>query len=315
MEKKPELLWIARYDYKPGWILTPHFHDYYQLIYIIDGIGKANVYDEDITLGPSSMLFIAPGVTHGLLPDGDSGLQTLDTKFRLDHSSDLADSLDCLPFHIEDNNQFIQKRLEYIRKEGMDGLPFFRTMCNSIMHQILILLCRHQDKTISMIPSDSCDTNHVQDSIVLKAIEWIREHYQEDIDVSEVGESLGYSTEYVCRKFKQHLNYTPHQYLTRVRIEKAKELLKQLDPPIKEISYMVGFKSIHHFSRIFKEYSGQPPGAWRNRECSAIWKNITIDPEFINKDITVTTHGAPPGFEALASDELRNALVSSITID
>ncbi|MCF7933429.1 MAG: AraC family transcriptional regulator [Spirochaetia bacterium] len=296
MEKKPELLWIARYDYEPGWILTPHSHDYYQLIYIIDGIGRATIYDEEIIIGQNSILFIAPGVTHGLLGVGESSLQTLDTKFRLDQKSYLADSLDCLPFHIEDTNRCVQKRLDSIRKEGMKKLPFYRTMCDSSMLQILILLCRYQDRSISVISSDSTDNEHIQDPVVLKAVEWMKAHYQENIDITEVGESLGYSAEYLCRKFKQHTNYTPHQYLMRVRIAKAKELLKQPDPPIKEISHMVGFKSIHHFSRIFKEYSGQPPGTWRNKECMAIWKNVTIDPEFVNKDITVTVDGIPPGF-------------------
>jgi AraC-like DNA-binding protein len=78
-----------------------------------------------------------------------------------------------------------------------------------------------------------------------------------------------------------------------VRIERAKELLRGSDLPIKEICWECGFKSIHHFSRAFKDDQGVPPAAWREREREGVWQNVVITPGFVNRDITLTEDRTP----------------------
>lgn len=67
----------------------------------------------------------------------------------------------------------------------------------------------------------------------------------------------------LCREFAKYYEYTPMQYLNKIRIDKAKELLLNTDDKIVEISQMVGFENTNHFIRLFKEKTGVTPLTYR----------------------------------------------------
>jgi transcriptional regulator GlxA family with amidase domain len=63
--------------------------------------------------------------------------------------------------------------------------------------------------------------------------------------------------------FKEYTGISPHQYHLDLKIMRAKELILTTDKNIKEISYELGFQSIHYFSRLFKKKAGQNPSELR----------------------------------------------------
>ena len=67
------------------------------------------------------------------------------------------------------------------------------------------------------------------------------------------------------RLFRRVYKQTPHQYLIRQRIAKAKELLRTTDLPITEICMAVGFESLGSFSTLFRKVAGISPSAYRDR--------------------------------------------------
>ncbi len=67
----------------------------------------------------------------------------------------------------------------------------------------------------------------------------------------------------LCREFAKYYEYTPIQYLNKIRIAKAKELLLNTDEKIVAISQMVGFENTNHFIRLFKEKTGVTPLTYR----------------------------------------------------
>jgi AraC-like DNA-binding protein len=73
------------------------------------------------------------------------------------------------------------------------------------------------------------------------------------------------STFYFCKLFKKAtgLNFT--EYVSRVRLEKAKNLLLNPNARVSEIAYSVGFQSLTHFNRVFRKFEGQSPTAYRDR--------------------------------------------------
>jgi AraC-like DNA-binding protein len=68
---------------------------------------------------------------------------------------------------------------------------------------------------------------------------------------------------YLCKKFKEvtGLNFT--DYVSRVRVEKARQLLSDPNQRVSEIAYQTGFQSLSHFNRCFKRITGQSPAACR----------------------------------------------------
>ena len=92
-----------------------------------------------------------------------------------------------------------------------------------------------------------------------KAINYIREHYKDDISIGDVAEEACIGERYLRKIFSQHLNLSPVDYLNQIRINKAIELLRITELSVKEVCFECGFRSPQYFSRIFKQLVGVSP--------------------------------------------------------
>lgn len=92
---------------------------------------------------------------------------------------------------------------------------------------------------------------------VYAAIEWIRDHFAEEITLPSLAVQAGVSPEHLLRLFKQHEGATPIHYLWRYRINRAVELLAHTGITITEVAERCGFKTSHHFARMVKQTTGR----------------------------------------------------------
>ncbi|MDI6601015.1 MAG: helix-turn-helix domain-containing protein [Thermoanaerobacteraceae bacterium] len=95
--------------------------------------------------------------------------------------------------------------------------------------------------------------------LIDEAIEYIRQNYSEDITLEDISSYIGFSPYYFSHVFKACTGLNFIDYLTRIRIENAKKLLKQENLKISAIAKMVGYKDPNYFSRVFKNVVGIPP--------------------------------------------------------
>jgi AraC-like DNA-binding protein len=104
---------------------------------------------------------------------------------------------------------------------------------------------------------------HAEPPVITRAKEFIRDHQGEDLSLGQVARAVNTSRYYFCKLFKRvtGLNFT--DYLSRVRIERAKNLLLNPSLRISEIGFEVGFQSLTHFNRVFKRIIGQSPTQYR----------------------------------------------------
>lgn len=105
---------------------------------------------------------------------------------------------------------------------------------------------------------------HAEPPNITRAKQYIHEHQANDLSLGEVAKAVNTSTFYFCKMFKKAtgLNFT--DYLSRVRIEKAKNLLINPNLRVSEIAYEVGFQSLTHFNRVFRKMVGQSPTEYRD---------------------------------------------------
>ncbi|GAB4241240.1 MAG: hypothetical protein OHK005_04080 [Candidatus Methylacidiphilales bacterium] len=98
---------------------------------------------------------------------------------------------------------------------------------------------------------------------VAKARVFIDAHQDEDLSLDQVAAYVHTSTYYFCKLFKKATGLTFTEYLTRVRIEKARALLANRQKRISEIAFEVGFQSLSQFNRAFLRICGQSPSQYR----------------------------------------------------
>lgn len=93
---------------------------------------------------------------------------------------------------------------------------------------------------------------------VVDAKVFIDGHYSEKIDLDQISDRSSFSKYHFLRLFKNAFGLTPHQYLTEVRIEAAKKMLRE-DIAVNDVCFQVGFESIPSFINLFKKREGITP--------------------------------------------------------
>lgn len=91
------------------------------------------------------------------------------------------------------------------------------------------------------------------------ALTYLREHYAEDVGLNEVAQLLDVTPIYLSHLFKKEVGMTFSAYVTKLRIDRAKELLRRGDKKIYEISEMVGYQTVQYFSKVFKRETNKTP--------------------------------------------------------
>ena len=101
-------------------------------------------------------------------------------------------------------------------------------------------------------------------SLVAGIKKYILEHYQEEMLLTCVASHMHYSPNYLGALFKKETGITIHDYWHSVRMDHAKQLLKQTSLYIFEIAEQVGYSDQYYFSALFKKYTGVSPKHFRS---------------------------------------------------
>ena len=106
-----------------------------------------------------------------------------------------------------------------------------------------------------------------QNNFIIKRVTgYIDAHYMDALSIESLADAVYLTPTYLCVLFKKHTGKTVNSYLTEVRLEKAKELLRQDNLHLQDICYKVGYLSPSYFSRLFRKYYGQTPSEYRESQ-------------------------------------------------
>ena len=98
-----------------------------------------------------------------------------------------------------------------------------------------------------------------------RAKEMLRNKIDGSISITEIADACGLSRSYFIHAFRETTGYTPHQWLIAQRLAHARALLTDSDMPLADVAAACGFADQSHFTRVFSQHSGAPPGIWRRR--------------------------------------------------
>jgi AraC-like DNA-binding protein len=108
-------------------------------------------------------------------------------------------------------------------------------------------------------------SRNAEPATITRARQFIQDHQTDDLSLAEVARAVNTSTFYFCKLFKKAtgLNFT--EYISQLRIEKAKNLLLNPNLRVSEIAYETGFQTLTHFNRVFKHLANQSPSSYRKQ--------------------------------------------------
>lgn len=232
----------------------------YQVIYIAKGEGLFESHSCELQpVKAGNILLLFPGEWHRFKPMEQTGWD----EFWVGIKGHIMDNLVQQKFFTVENAlvdvglhesiiQLLGTIIEDTREEKTGYQPLVAGM---VMH---LLGAIH-----SFTKNRSYAAEDATASIIEKARILLRTNVVENISMEKVAEQLNVSYAWFRKAFKAYTGIAPHQYLTQLRIEKAKGYLDDHKLSIKEIAFKLNFESIFYFSRLFKEKVGVSPEMYR----------------------------------------------------
>ena len=124
------------------------------------------------------------------------------------------------------------------------------------VHALVDALARAADRV-------SCNVRLSTRREILTAVDYIEDHLSDELTIRQVSEIAGYHPAYFSSLFKQEMGMSYSDFLTRLRIQRAKELLKQSGITMQAVADACGFSDLSYFSYKFKREVGVAPSQWR----------------------------------------------------
>jgi LacI family transcriptional regulator len=118
---------------------------------------------------------------------------------------------------------------------------------------------------LGIVPRQSTDILAVEDPIVAKAIQFIRAHACDGIQVTNVLQHVAMSRRMLETRFTEATGKTPHEMISDARLARVKELLQQTELNIEAIAKRAGFEHPEYMSVAFRKAFGVPPGRYRRQ--------------------------------------------------
>lgn len=267
--------------YSGSWSQTPSRHEYYEMVYAKKGISVFEIEGMKVTVGPNDIIIIKPHKVHSLKIQEGGTCEFIVLYFSFARRDSESEKSYPSEIPIEDFiNFFTGHHTGPFLKLKVNHKNDIITLLNRIVAEksgeqfgsdfLIHLLILELFVMISRVLKLEWERSIAEDSpqqkeLVELAIQFIRDHYERDINLNDICGYVFLSPSYFTRIFKKETGYSPISYLINTRIERAKELLAETEEKVNEIALSVGFSSQQRFNEAFKKITGMTPLEYRKK--------------------------------------------------
>lgn len=280
-----EIVTIHYFEYEKDYEYIGEKHDFWELVYVDKGEIIVDMQDEQFRLEQGSIAFHQPNEYHNLHANGVVAPNIVIVTFnckspamnffkkRILPLSDIEkgflatiikEAIKCFSSPLEDT--FLTKLVK------RDDIPFgCEQMISLSLEQLLISLYRNfgesQKNTTTL-------KRGIRQDLVNNILQFMQEHIREKISIEQISNAVGISKTGISTIFKEHTNESLITYFSKMKIDVSKSMIREGKYNISQISFYLGYDSIHIFSRTFKRITGMTPTEYG--------KSVKVDFENIN---------------------------------
>ena len=261
---------VSVIDRKTPEYFPPHWHNASEFTLILKDNCVYKIKDKEYHLNSGDILLIWPRELHEIVSSPKEGsvfvqfsADIIENNLDLVSASKFMTALHVISAKKEPETAQILRDIIYEIGDIYSKKPSFsETKCKILIYRLLLVIGDYvmREKREQMGPSSFSTTSR---NYIRSACNYIAEHSMEDISQAEVAAKIGLSPYYFSKLFKEYLQTSFPQYLTRIRLQNAITLLTEDSLSITECAYMAGFQSTTTFNKAFLESVGCSPREYR----------------------------------------------------
>ena len=240
-----------------GYRFNGESHSYYELTYVDRGTLRTEIDGSVFELKERELIIYGPNQFHKQIIQDGSSCSYVTVLFELDpdvsHFSYLLNRI--FPY-----TKKIHSLMKSFVNESSTFTPYMDSLLLCLFQEIIIRLL--QSEYISDIPDKKPVTDarqHYHDELLEQVLAYIDETIYEPITVGEICQKFSMSRSSLQILFNENLNQTPKKYINELKLEKSRQMISEGRYTISEIALMLGFNSIHYFSRAFTQKYNMAP--------------------------------------------------------
>lgn len=238
---------------KGNYIFPGESHPYFELVYIDHGSLETRVDGQDFPLSKYDLMLYYPGQQHSHFTRSDQNCSYLTVIFKMDDA--LPESLKNRVFHTRKD---IYQVLCHFMKAVQTDDYLNQELAVLYLKEVLILL--HQfDHKEEVDAGVNPMQQHYENTLLNEILVYINNNLYSAFTVEDLCTKFSVSRSSLQNLFRTNLHISPKQYISNLKLNHAKQLIQEHSRTISEISDMLGFTSIHYFSRKFKTQYGMSP--------------------------------------------------------
>ena len=229
----------------------------YQLLYVSSGKAYFSLDGGEYEVSAGSMVLYRPGESQRYIYYAKDNPEVCWIHFSGSEASRMLDKIGFSQAHMLSCSAPTNYReiFSHIILELQLKRPCFEELLCLLLQELFCSILRSQLES-------STDKFRYQEEME-SCVRFFNESFSQNICIEEYAKNQHMSVCWFIRCFKRYMGVTPMQYLTSIRIGKAKELLKNTNYSIQEISSLVGYENPLYFSRIFHKQTGHSPSSYR----------------------------------------------------
>ena len=243
-----------------------HLHNEYEFFRINRGIIRCITLDNEFILEEGDVMFINKYVPHSTYSEMSDTHITLiqfnlpsDTESIIRYISRFKNVFNFPAFAFKKNNANateIKNSIDSIAEEYVLKKPFWNDYVYN--HMLMLITALRRQGIIAEVPNKKIEVINK----IRPALEYINEHYAENISTLNLSELMNFNETYFCRLFKRIIGTSAVNYINFVRVCKAEKLLKN-NISVSEVANKTGFSSPSYFNRVFKKYMHYSPSDYK----------------------------------------------------
>lgn len=240
-----------------GYFFSGESHPYYELTYVDRGTLVTEVDSVSYELKERELIIYGPNQFHDQKIREGSSCSYVTVLFELEpdvsHFSFLLNKV--FPY-----SKKIHSLMKTLVNESSTLAPYMDSLLLCLFQEIIIRLL--QSEYIETQPDKKPTTDarqHYHDELLEQILTYIDETIYDPITVGEICQKFSMSRSSLQILFNENLNQTPKKYINELKLEKSRQMISEGRYTISEIALMLGFNSIHYFSRAFTQKYNMAP--------------------------------------------------------